>query len=155
MIGSKSNPLFCSLFYLLPFLGLCWQIYEVSDGYFQFHIKTSISFNMSASNEMKAINMRFLYYETFDRERYEEDTSEKIGNHGESFDMFYAIQEFTNNVTIDQIMKYTPSGDDLIHLYVIRSTVDCDPKKHISAKVCFKRFCHLSTHIFQSNRKKI
>ena len=134
MLELKYNRIFCSIFYLFTFSGFSWQVYEVSSGYFQFHVMTRISFNLSVGNEMKAINLRFLYYEAFDRERYEKDTGEKIGNHSESLDMYYAVQKFTNDVTIDQIMKYTPSVDDLVDMCDLITVIDCDPKKHISVQ---------------------
>ena len=117
--------------YLVAIIGLCWQVYEISLGYFSYNVSTVISFSLTKSNEDKAINLRFFYYELFDKELYTKDTNESIAVHTSPLDMYYTSTNFTDNVTVDQIMKYTPEAKDINEYCLHISIPDCDPNKSV------------------------
>lgn len=155
MVRIIFNKIFCSLFYTIVLIGLCYQVYEVSKGYFTYPVMTSISFNFSPSNQMKAVNIRFLYYEAIDKQWYEIDTVFRFNNDASSMDMYLSARNFTANVTIDDIMQYTPTVDDLIDVCDLRSVIECNPNQHISIEKLVSNYFIVYRFKFHYNQNQI
>lgn len=120
---------FWYVFYALAIMGLFWQGYEVSRGYFSFDVITTLTFSASESNRPKEIYVRLIYYEALDRESYEKDTGTKLLKDTAPLEMYYSMVNFTEQMSIDDIMKYTPPADNnMIDWCDHRSEIECDPK---------------------------
>lgn len=113
------------IFRLLILSGLFWQLYEISIKYFSYHVTTGISFNLTIGNVDKAINLRFMYYEVFDQQSFARDKNFTFNNDTDAMNMFISAMNFTNVVTIEDIMKYTPSVDDLLLSCDDRGALEC------------------------------
>lgn len=131
-----NKPMFI-LFNLISTAGLIWQMYQVSLGYFQYEVMTTLSFNLSSSNEERVINVRFLYWEVINRTKYEMDKNVKLPVDNNSFDAYLSAENFTNSVTVDEILYYTPSVDMVTMLcdhWTVNSLIECNPKMNVKVE---------------------
>ena len=113
---------------ILIFAGLIYQIFKVSQGYFSFNVSTALSFDLNVGNVDKTINVRFFYYEVLDTKSYTKDKNVVMPVDTNGDEMFLSMFNFSNDITVDDIMKYTPSPTDMIKWCDHRSSVECDPK---------------------------
>lgn len=103
------------LFAIACTVGLSWQVYELSSGFFAFDVLTSVSIEVKQNGPIPALNVIFYSHELFDIGEFNRGTGSNLSaiSVENIEDRFKFMSELHEIATVDQIMKYTPSVEVL------------------------------------------